>query len=130
MEYGQQRQGVLTEAVEVAEARLGVGDELMPILITDRWGDIRLERFDADALSEAKARFGDFLSTAAGVESCALVYLGRAGDGEEAIVIERGQAGDGDADVFVQRFRPRRGRFRGFKLIGKPEPVSDGDVTP
>jgi hypothetical protein len=122
MEAGQQSD-VLGEAVEVAQARLEVGDELIPLLITDRWGDRRIDRFEPNGLSEARGRFEDFLKTAAGDESCALVYLGRVGDGDDAILIERGGAGYGPPELFIQRFRPRRGRFRGFKLIGKPKPA-------
>jgi hypothetical protein len=124
---------VLEEAVEVAKARLEVGDDLIPLLIIDRWGDRRIERFEPDvlpdALSAAKERFADFLRSAGGEEECALVYLGR-DDGEEAILIERGGAGYGPPGVLVQRFRPRRGRFRGFKLIGKPKPVDAGEAAP
>ena len=125
-----QQPDVLEEAVEVAKARLEVevGDELIPLLITDRWGDRRIDRFEPNALSDARAGFADFLKTAAGDESCALVHLGHVDDGEEEILIERGGAGYGPPEVFIQRFRPRRGRFRGFKLIGKPKPA--GDATP
>ena len=63
----------------------------------------------------------------AGNETCALVYSGRDDDGEEAILIDRGGAGYGPPASFVQRVRPRRGRFRGFKLIGKPTPVDAGE---
>jgi hypothetical protein len=114
---------VLDEALEVAKARLEVGDDLIPLLITDQSGDRRIERFGPGALSDAKEDFSDFVRYSAGDETCALVYLGRDDRGEEAILIDRGGAGYGPSATLVQRFRPRRGRFRGFQLIGKPEPV-------
>jgi hypothetical protein len=92
-------------------------------MITDRWGDRRVEQFDAAALPDAKEKLGEFVRTAAGDESCALVHIGRVGADEDAIVIERGAAGRGEVGVFVQHFRPKRGRLRPFKLIGRAEPV-------
>jgi hypothetical protein len=35
------------------------------------------------------------------------------------IVIALGRMGGQDAEIFIQRFRPRRGLFRPFKLIGE-----------
>jgi hypothetical protein len=121
---------LLVEAVELASSPLEAGEELAPMMIVQRWGDRWIERFDHQALSDAKAKFGSFLRAAAGDESCALVYLGHVGDREEAILVERGSAGDGGAQVFVQRFRPRRSRFRGFKLVGELEPVGTLDSAP
>jgi hypothetical protein len=114
---------LLTDAVEIAESRLQAGEAMGPVMITDRWGDRRAEQFDVAALSDAKTRLREFVHTAAGDEQCVLVYLGRVGEGEEAILIERAKAGDEEAEVFVQRFRPRRGRFRAFKLIGELKAV-------
>jgi hypothetical protein len=121
---------LLVEAVELAKSPLESGDDLAPMMIVQRWGDRWIERFDHRALSDAKAKFGTFLRGAAGDESCALVYLGHVGDREEAILVERGAAGESGAEVFVQRFRPRKGRFRGFKLVGELEPAGMLDSAP
>jgi hypothetical protein len=129
MEAIQQGPTVLDEAVELAAVRLEMGDELIPLLITDRWGDRRIERFEAGDLADAKERFAEFVRSAAGDETCALVYPGADNGGEETILIERGGGGYGPPASFVQRFRSRRGRFRGFKLIGKPEPVEASGST-
>jgi hypothetical protein len=118
-----ERQDLLVDAVEIAESRLCTGERLGPFMITDRWGDRRVEEFDIAALSDAKKKLGEFIRTAAGDERCVLVYVGRVGYDEDAIVIERGLAGRGEAQVFVQQFRPRRGRLRRFKLIGQAQPV-------
>jgi hypothetical protein len=91
-------------------------------MITDRWGDRRVEQFEPEALQRAQTKLRDFMRTAAGDESCALVYVGPVADGDHAIVIECGRAGEREAAVFVQHFRPRR-RLRGFKLIGHAQPV-------
>jgi hypothetical protein len=118
---------LLAEAVETAESVLRTGGHLAPFIITDRWGDARVEKFDTDALTDGKAKFWEFVHGTPGAEARALVYIGRVGLGEEAIVIERGQAGTGEAEVFVQHFRPRRNRFRGFKLSGQPTPVGTSE---
>jgi hypothetical protein len=55
----------------------------------------------------------------AGNERCALVHLAPVGLGEDAIVIEVAGPGAREAEVFVQWFRPKRGRLRGFRLIGE-----------
>jgi hypothetical protein len=124
VEAAQQGPTVLDEAVELASVRLETGDELMPLLITDRWGDRRIERFEPDKLADAKESFAEFVRSAAGDETCALVYPSPDAGDEEAMLIERGGGGYGPPASFVQRFRSRRSRFRGFKLIGKPEPVA------
>ena len=113
---------LLTEGVKTAESLLEGGEDLSPFMITDRWGDRRVEQFGPEGLSGAKTRFREFIRTAAGDESCALVYVGPVADGDDAIVIECGQAGRTEAEVFVQNFRPR-GRLRGFKLLGEARPV-------
>ena len=51
-------------------------------------------------------------------QRCALVHRGRLDADQDAILIEVHQPGDGEVDVFYQRYRPRAGRFRGFRLIG------------
>jgi hypothetical protein len=117
------RRDLLVDAVEIAESWLRTGKRLGLFMITDRWGDRRVEEFDDAALSDARKELGEFLRTAAGDERCVLVYVDRVGESEDAIVIERGQAGQGEAEVFVQHFRPRRGRLRPFKLIGQPQPA-------
>ena len=117
------RRNLVVHAVEIAESHLRSGHGLIPFMITDRWGDRRVEQFEREGPGGAQARFWDFVRTAAGDETCALVYVGRVDLDEEAIVIEHGQAGRQEADVFIQRFRPRRGPLRGFKLIGEPTPV-------
>jgi hypothetical protein len=130
MDPTQRGPDLLEEAVEAAKARLELGDDLTPLLITDRWGDRRTERFGPDALADAKEQFAKFIRSSSGDETCALVHIGRDERGDEAILIERGGAGYGPSASFVQRFRPRRGRFRGFKLIGKPKPVDSGESPP
>jgi hypothetical protein len=112
---------LLVDAVEIAESKLRAGERLGPFMITDRWGDRRVE--ELVAVSDAKKKLGEFMRTAAGDERCALVYVGRVGVDEDAIVIERGEAGHGEVRVFVQHFRPRRGRLRRFKLVGQPQPT-------
>ena len=121
---------LVADAVEAAESLLRSGESLSPFFLIDRLGDRRSEQFEDDALSEAKARLAEFLRTAAGDERCALVYVGRVGHDEDAIVIESGQPVRGEAEVYIQRFRPRRGRLRGFKLIGEPKPVGTTDPLP
>jgi hypothetical protein len=117
------RRDLVVDAVEIAESRLRTGERLGPFMITDRWGDRRVEEFDIAAISDAKKKLGEFMRTAAGDERCALVYVGRAGVDEDAIVIERGDAGHSEVRVFVQHFRPRRGRLRRFKLVGQAQPT-------
>jgi len=117
------RRDLLAEAVETAESLLKDGHPLAPFLITDHWGDRRVEQFEGEGLQGAKTRFRDFMRTAAGDESCALVYTGAVADADEAIVIECGQTGQREAEVFVQHYRARRGRLRGFKLVGEARPV-------
>ena len=87
------RRDLLAEAVETAESLLKDGHPLAPFLITDHWGDRRVEQFEGEGLQGAKTRFRDFMRTAAGDESCALVYTGAVADADEAIVIECGQTG-------------------------------------
>jgi hypothetical protein len=123
MEVHTSPRDLLVDAVETAESVLRTGERLAPFMITDRWGDRRVEQFDTGALPDAVLSFGEFVRAAAGAETCVLVYVGRVGQGEEAIVIECGRAGNSEAEVFVQHFRPRRGRLRGFKLSGEPTPV-------
>ena len=117
---------LLTEAVETAESLLRDGESLGPFMITDRWGDRRVEQFEPEALHGAKTRFREFMRTAAGDESC---YVGPVADGDDAIVVECGEAGRREADVFVQHFRPRRGRLRGFKLLGQARPVGTTEAV-
>jgi hypothetical protein len=124
------RRDLLVDAVEIAESRLRTGERLGPFMITDRWGDRRVEEFDIGALSDAKKKLGGFMRAAAGDERCVLVYVGRVGVEEDAIVIERGEAGRGEVGVFVQHFRPRHGRLRRFKLIGQTEPVGTTEAVP
>jgi hypothetical protein len=123
------RRDLLVEGVEIAESQLRTDERLRPFMITERWGDRRVETFDPAALSDAKEKLRDFIRKAAGDERCVLVYLGRVGADEDAIVIERGEAGRGEAGVFVQHFRPRRGRVRRFKLIGQTEPVGTTEAV-
>jgi hypothetical protein len=126
------RSDLLTDAIEIAESYLETGDPVRPFMITDRWGDRRVEEFESEqfeggAVAGAKTRFREFVRSAAGDEQCALVYVVRPRDGEDEIVVERGHAGQPDAEVFVQRFRPKRGRLRRFKLIGDPRPVGTSE---
>ena len=114
---------LLDEAVETAESLLKGGGSLSPFMITDHWGDRRVEQFEPEALDAAQTSFRGFMRTAAGDESCALVYVGPVADDSDAIVVECGRAGEREAEVFVQHFRPRRSRLRGFKLIGHAQPV-------
>ena len=123
---GTARGDLVVEAVEIAESFLRLGQELDPIMITDRWGDRRVEEFGREDLEGARARLLEFLRTAAGEEDCALAYLGHV-EHQEAIVIEHGKAGRPEAEVLVQRFRPRRGPLRSFKLVGEPTPVGQLD---
>lgn len=124
------RGSLVVEAVETAESSLRAGQELAPFMITDRWGDRRVEDFEADDLGGAQARLSDFLRTAAGDETCALVYIGRVGTDEEAIFVEHVRAGQQEAAVFVQRFRPKRGPLRRFKLLGDPTPLGETEPVP
>jgi hypothetical protein len=123
------RRDLLVDAVEIAESRLRTGERPGPFMITDRWGDRRVEAFDLAALPDAKKKLGEFMRTAAGDERCVLAYIGRVGHDEDAIVIERGEPGRGEVGVFVQHFRPRRGRVRRFKLIGQTEPVGTTEAV-
>ena len=120
MEGVQVSKDLLDEAIELARPTLEQGGYVVPLIILDRAGDRRVERFLDGGVSKAKARFGEILRTPSD-ETCVLVYQGRVGhDGqnEPAILIEHGVAGGGTAMVFAQRFRARKGRFRRFKLVG------------
>ena len=109
----------------MAKSRLEVGDELQPLLIIDRWGDRRIDRFEPDELPQARDKLAEF-RTAPGEEACALVYVGTVTDREGAILVEHGAAGKPDPEVLVQRFRPKRGPLRRFRLRGKLEPMAQG----
>jgi hypothetical protein len=119
MEERASRDDLMLDAVELAKARLKAGEELVPLLLTERRAEREVEHFDPDSLQGAKARFAEFLEGATENDGCALAHLGHVGLGEDAIVIERGRAGHPEAEIFYQRFRPRRGPLRGFKLIGE-----------
>jgi len=112
----------------VAKSRLEVGDELQPLLIIDRWGDRRIERFEANELPQARDKLAEFLRSAAGEEACALVYVGTVTEREGAILVEHGAAGKPEPEVLVQHFRPRRGRLRRFRLRGKLQPMAAGEL--
>jgi hypothetical protein len=130
MKVGEPRRDLVVDAVELAKGRLQAGEELVPLLITERWGDRGVEHFEPHALEGARARFGEFRRAATGSASCALAHLGHVGLGEQAIIIELGRAGHAEAEVFFQRFRPRRGRLRGFKLIGDLTRAGEGGSIP
>jgi hypothetical protein len=119
---------LLSEAVETAASFLRQGDDAPTLLITDRSGDLRVEEFDG--ISPGRTRMVEFLRGAAGDASCALVFIGRVKLDESAIVIECGVEGSSEVEVFVQRFRPRKGRFRGFKLLGEIESIGAASPMP
>jgi hypothetical protein len=116
---------VLDEAVQVAVADLESGGEFAPIVVTKDWGDCQVERFGEDELERARMRMQELLRGAAGAGHCALAHLGQAGSGATAIAVELGRMGACESEAFVQHFRPRRGRFRPFKLIGGLVPAPD-----
>ena len=116
---------VLNEAIQVAVADLESGEEFVPIVVTKDWGDCRVERFGADELQEARTRMRDLLSGSAGAGHCALAHDEQLADGRSELLIQIGRMGGEEAEAFAQRYRPRRGRFRPFKLLGNP--VAEGD---
>jgi hypothetical protein len=122
-------EGLIDEAVSLAQASLQEGERLAPLMVIEHRGDRRVERFDRDAITEAKGRLGEFLRTP-GEEECVLVYQGRVGHAEDAILVEGGSAGKLRVEIYAQRFRPHRGRFRGFKLIGDLTRVGVTESTP
>jgi hypothetical protein len=117
-------ESLVAEAVDTAASFLKEGEEPVPILITDSWGDRRTEHFAETGLLGAKEKFGAFVSGASGEQTCALVYIGHVDLDEDAIVVELGKPGEDDAAMFVQRFRPRKGPLRGFKLRGELRAIS------
>lgn len=119
---------LLGEAVDTAASFLRQGDDAPTLLITDRSGELRVEEFDG--ISPGRTRMVELLRGAAGEASCALVFVGRVKLDESAIVIERGVEGSSEVEVFVQRFRPRKGRFRGFKLLGEIQPIGAALAMP
>jgi hypothetical protein len=116
---------VLAEAIQVAIADLESGGEFAPIVVTKDWGDCQVERFGEDEVERARARLRSLLQGGVDTGHCALAYLDQAGDGASAIVIQLGLIGGHELEVFTQRYRPRRGRFRPFKLLGGPVRASE-----
>jgi hypothetical protein len=121
---------LVVEGVELAKSRLAAGEELAPIILVERAGDHSSEQFAPDALDAARLRFAELLRSAGRADECALVRLGYVGRGDHAIVVELGRGGEEQADEFAQRFRPQRGRFRRFKLIGDLRPTGKGRLIP
>jgi hypothetical protein len=123
---------VLNEAVQIAAADLESGDEFAPIVVTKDWGDCQVERFGVDELEEARSRLDDLLGGSTGSGDCALAHDERLAGGSISILIQVGRMGGEETQAFVQRYRPKRGMFRPFKLVGTPVPASEaraGDAT-
>ena len=118
---------VLDEAVNIARAELEASPELAPFVVTKGWGDCEVERF-SEGLGQARARFDELLDGASSIGHCALTHVADAADGPPEIVIELGRVGGRRAETFSQRFRPARGLFRRFKLIGTPSRASEAEV--
>ena len=117
----------------MASDGLAAGAEVAPFVVLKDWGDCQVERFGDGELERARSRMREVLRGAPGTVHCALAHVepgaGDAGH-EGTIVVEVGRApgDDGEAaERFVQRFRPRRGRFRPFKLIGEISLSRAGD---
>jgi hypothetical protein len=118
MERSKPKDTLLADGLNLISLRLEAGEEVVPLVISERWGERRVEHSGTDGLDRTRERFAELVRRMAGNERCALVHLGRVGEGEEAIVVEVAGPGAPEAEVFVQKFRPRRGPLRGFKLIG------------
>jgi hypothetical protein len=114
------KDGLLAEGVELVSSQLEAGEEVVPLVISERWGDRRVEHSGKEGLETARAQFVELVRRMAGDERCALVRVGHVGLGEDAILVEVAGPGAPEAEVFVQRFRPKRGPLRGFKLVGEP----------
>jgi hypothetical protein len=108
-----------SDAVGLAILPLETGGELSPLLVVELGGLRDIEHFEADELEAARARAAELAEGFGPEQRCALVHRGHLGAEGDAILIELHQPGDGDADLFYQRYRPKAGRFRGFKLIGE-----------
>jgi hypothetical protein len=123
MERIRAKDRLLADGLDLVSSRLETGEEVAPLVITERWGDRRVEHSGhsgQDGLDSAREQFTELVRRMAGDERCALVHLGQVGLGEDAIVVEVAGPGAPEAEVFVQRFRPKRGPLRGFKLLGEP----------
>ena len=118
---------VLDEAVNVARSELEASAELAPFVVTKGWGDCEVERF-SEGLRQARGRFDELLTGTSSIGHCALAHLDDSADGPTEIVIELGRVGGRSAETFSQRFRPKRGLFRRFKLVGTPSRESDAGV--
>lgn len=116
---------VLDEAVKVAASELEAVGELAPFVVTKDWGDCQVERFGEDELDRARARFNELLGGQQEIGQCALGHVDPTGSGPAAITVEVGSVGSDRAKAFTQRFRPGHGRFRPFKLIGRPAPAGE-----
>ena len=120
---------VLDEAVRVAVSQLETVGELAPFVVTKDWGDCQVERFGDDGLDEARIRLNELLTGGQEVGQCALGHLDDSESGPTVIAVEIGSVGENRTRTFTQRFRPRRGRFRPFKLIGRPAPAGENQLS-
>jgi hypothetical protein len=129
MEASTATHDLVDEGIELAKSRLAAGEEFAPTILVERAGDHSSEQLARDAMDAARLRFAELLRTASRADECALVRLGYVGRGDHAIVIELGRGGEEQADEFAQRYRPQRGRFRRFKLIGDLRPTGKGRLV-
>ena len=118
---------VLDEAMNVAKTELEASAELAPFVVIKGWGDFEVARF-SEGLTQARARMDELLNAGSSVGHCALAHLAGDAGGATEIVIELGRIGGGTVEIFSQRYRPKRGPFRRFKLIGTPSRVSEAGV--
>lgn len=118
---------VLDEAIGFAKDALEAGHELPPFVVTKEFGDCRVESLGDGGLEGARTRMEELGRRAGRVGHFALAYLGPTDRGETAIFVELGRLGRAESEVLVQRFRPRRGLFRPFKLLGKVSPATEID---
>jgi hypothetical protein len=120
---------VLDEAVKVATSELEAVGQLAPFVVTKDWGDCQVERFGEDELGQARARLDELLGGEQEIGQCALGHLDGDGSRPTVITVEIGSVGSDRTKAFTQRFRPRRGRFRPFKLIGRPTPAGETNLS-
>lgn len=116
---------VLDEAIGFAKDALEADRELAPFVVTKEFGDCEVESLGEGGLERARTRMEELGRSAGRAGHVALTHVGAMDLGETAIFVELGRLGRTGSEVFVQRFRPRRGLFRPFKLLGKVSPATE-----
>jgi len=106
------------------------GGPLIPFLMTQAGTGVSLMRFAADTL-EAGLANAEQAADSAGPKIIAYAiardgFLTVGGERLDAILVEAGERGDQTGFVFAQRYRPKKGLFGRFEVVGNAALAGEG----